>query len=439
MLHNGLAGHWFYIIFVMFLIGFFVAAKFAFTRLRRNAISDIKLSDKEKLFLGKQFINSNRYIHTMQFFIIALVMILGYLCLDMAEEFTRGLAYVFDVDLSYLSWIGLLIVVLLMTTLVLAVSEIVPKAIALTYPESVFMFSSHFAANIGKLIFPFVYIATTIGKLLLRSSKANVMSEIDLAHSEEEIRTLVSHSQLSGQIDKVESELIENVFDFVDRLAKEVMIPRQEVICLYTDNSYEENKAIIQDSKHTRYPLCEEDKDHIIGLIHVKDFWEQEEKARKNIRFIKREILIIPEVMKLSILIQTMRTQRIYQSIVVDEYGSMVGLVGLEDIVEELVGDIKGEHEEMRDQIVSLGGGAYDLDGTLLLEDAEELLQINLEDADEDTLGGFIFGLLGQTPELGDEVEYGSYRFKVIDLQGYRISRVEVTPIEEEEGSESHE
>ena len=154
-------------------------------------------------------------------------------------------------------------------------------------------------------------------------------------YSEEEIRMMISRSHEEGQLDQVESELIDNVFNFVDRMAKEVMVPRQDVDCVFVEDGYDEAMKVIRSKVHTRYPLCVEDKDHIIGLVHIKDLMERPNQARKDLRNIKRDILTVPEVMKLSTLLQYMRTRRIYLAVVVDEYGGMVGLVGLEDIIEE--------------------------------------------------------------------------------------------------------
>ena len=197
--------------------------------------------------------------------------------------------------------------------------------------------------------------------------------------------------------------------------------------------AYEEAMKVVRSTSHTRYPLCLEDKDHIIGLVHIKDLMERPNQAMKDLRNIKRDILTVPEVMKLSTLLQYMRTRRIYQAVVVDEYGGMVGLVGLEDIIEELVGDIQDEHEPHLPVTMSYSDGSFEFDGKVLVDEVSEMMNIHIEDSDSDTIGGYIFGLLGRTPIVGDTVDAYGYTFEVIKMQGYRISRLRVTPLPESE------
>ena len=255
-------------------------------------------------------------------------------------------------------------------------------------------------------------------------------NEIDMAHSEDEIRMLITASHKEGKIDPVESELIGNVFDFADRLAKEIMVPRQEIVCLYVEETMNQHLKTIRQSRHTRYPLCTEDKDHILGLIHIKDFMDLYIHKRSNLRLIKRPILMVPEIMPASQLLQLMRARRTYLATVVDEYGSTVGLIGLEDILEELVGNIRNEHSSEQEEIQPLPNGAYEFDGTVLLEDVEEMLHIPVEeDVDTDTIGGYVFYLLGHTPNVGEEVVIGSYKFSVLEVQGFRIARIKAVPM----------
>ena len=179
--------------------------------------------------------------------------------------------------------------------------------------------------------------------------------------------------------------------------------------------------------------LCQGDKDHIIGLVHIKDFMDAYIHKRSNLRLINRPILMVPEIMPAAQLLQLMRRRRTYLAIVVDEYGSTVGLIGLEDILEELVGNIQNEHTVEKEEIQPLENGAYEFAGTVLLEDVQDLLHIPVEeDVDADTIGGYVFYLLGHTPAVQEETRIGSYRFQVMEVQGFRISRLKATPMPEE-------
>lgn len=405
-------------------------AKFSFTRLRRNPLDEVEsLSESEIQRLEELYKHSSVYIHTVQFLIIASHALMGISLFGLLDTVLDLFPFVPADGPWHL--VAAIVVWLLGASGVLAIGEMVPKTLALSYPEEMISWGTRITSFVGRIAWPFIKLSAGLAHLFLGKKYPKILTEIDMIYTEDEIRHMVSHSHQGGAIDKEESELIDNVFDFVNRRVKEIMIPRNEVICLYVDDSFEENIKVVAESPHSRYPLCEEDKDHVVGLIHVKDLMEHREMAMRDLRSIRRNILFVPEVMLLPDLLQQMRTQRVYQAIVVDEYGGMVGMAGLEDIVEELVGDIKDEHEKKREQIVDLGDGSFEFEGTILIDEVEHVLQTDLTDADEDTLGGFIFGLLERSPEVGDKVRASGYEFTVIELHGYRISRALVKPIEE--------
>lgn len=283
-----------------------------------------------------------------------------------------------------------------------------------------------------KIGYPIIVLFNHAARAILALLGIKAASEADLAHSEEELRMIVSASHRGGVLNQMESELIDNVFDFADRLAREVMVPRQDMVCLFTDDPYEENIRVVRETHHTRYPLCTEDKDHVIGMIHLRDFMDIESvhTAEKDLRSIMREILVVPEGMSVAKLLQLMRRKRIHLAVVADEYGGTAGLVALEDILEEIVGDIQDEHDGFEEtEIQRLSDGAYEFDGRVLLDDVVDLLNIRLEEHEEDTIGGYIFGLLGRRPENGDNVNIGDYNFRVLKVNGFRIVRVKASPL----------
>jgi CBS domain containing-hemolysin-like protein len=277
--------------------------------------------------------------------------------------------------------------------------------------------------------------------LLYRAAKAILglmgvkpASEIELAHSEEELRMIVSASQRGGVLDKMESELIDNVFDFADRVVREVMVPRQDMICVFTEDTFEENMKVVRETGHTRYPLCLDDKDHVIGMIHIRDLMDfnMSDNDVKDFHTIMREVLVVPENMPVAQLLQLMRRKRTHLAVVADEYGGTAGLVTLEDVIEEIVGDIQDEHDEEEVEIIRLTDGAYEFDGRVLLEDVGEILHLNLEEHEEDTIGGYIFGVLGRGPEVGDQVNIDMYKFRVLAVTGFRVVRVKAEKMPQE-------
>lgn len=249
------------------------------------------------------------------------------------------------------------------------------------------------------------------------------------SHSEDELRKLVSASEKGGSIDAVESKLIDNVFDFADRVAREVMVPRQDMICLFTDDTLAENLEVIKATGHTRYPLCTEDRDHIIGMVHIRELMNVDEKDPKfTFTSVMREMEVVPESMSIAKILQIMQQKHAQMAVVADEYGGTAGLVTMEDLLEEIVGDIQDEHDADMPEVNKLPDGSYVFDGLVLLDEVSDVLNIKFEEPEEDTIGGYVFGLLGRQPEVGDKVTSEQYEFEVLASTGFRVLRVKVTP-----------
>lgn len=410
------------------IINSLVIAKFSFARLRAEQLEDMEdFTDEQKAYLKKVYLKPEKLINTAQYLVLFFVILLSTILSNIMEGILQYFKVSWAINGSWQMILVDLLFIFIMASIILLFGEIIPKALGLSYPEKHVIRGCKIVLAISKLVRPFVAIAAKIGYAIV--GDVRYKTEMDLVHTEDEIRLMVERSRKEGQLDHVESELIDNVFDFVDRIAKEVMIPRQNVDCIYVDDDFDETLKIIRKTAHSRYPLCEGDKDHIIGLVHIKDLMERQQEARSNIKRVRRDILTIPETMKLSTLLQFMRTKRIYLANVVDEYGGMVGLVGLEDILEELVGDIQDEHDENLPAVASFSDGSYEFDGMVLVDEVEDTMDIDIEDNDEDTIGGYVFGLLGRPPIKGDEVEIEGYTFTVIDMQGYRITRLKAVPL----------
>lgn len=407
---------------------FCVIGKFAFVQLRRESIEEmVRDGDTKARFLLKLYEKPAIFLGMAQLGMVISGMAAGavvFYVLYEAFPLLHGWIPLWAVGILYIC------VILLVCICVWVFGELIPKSIGLQRAEGGLKRVSHFLYSASRLFYPFIIFGNWLGQRLLKNRNLDVTNEIDMAHSEDEIRMLITASHKEGKIDPVESELIGNVFDFADRLAKEIMVPRQEIVCLYVEETMNQHLKTIRQSRHTRYPLCTEDKDHILGLIHIKDFMDLYIHKRSNLRLIKRPILMVPEIMPASQLLQLMRARRTYLATVVDEYGSTVGLIGLEDILEELVGNIRNEHSSEQEEIQPLPNGAYEFDGTVLLEDVEEMLHIPVEeDVDTDTIGGYVFYLLGHTPNVGEEVVIGSYKFSVLEVQGFRIARIKAVPM----------
>lgn len=331
--------------------------------------------------------------------------------------------------------IVMLMVLVIEAALLVLLSDLLPMAMMRKDEERMAFFAVRPFYIFQKIGYPIHVIVRqmAIACLPLLGIKRSELQNV--THSEEELRMLVTAGQRDGVLNEMESEIIDNVFDFSDLTAREIMIPRQEMICLYEEDSYEDNLKVIMDTKHTRYPLCAEDKDHVIGMVHLRDVLELEltAKADKELRAIMREILMVHEGMALTDILTMMRKKRIHMAAVADEYGGIAGFLAMEDLLEEIVGDIQDEHDDEAAEIESVEQGVYEFDGKVLLDEVTELLAIVLDEHEEDTIGGYVFGLLGRRPKKGDAVTIGNYRFTVLEVNGFRIVRLKATPIVKEE------
>ena len=246
-----------------------------------------------------------------------------------------------------------------------------------------------------------------------------------------EIRCIVEESHRSGRLNALENTLIKNSFDFFDLMARDVMIPRNEIVVFHFDEDLSEAmRRVLPKSHHTCYPVCIEDRDQIIGFIHVKDLLQGCLSGQLSLKKINREILTVPEVMPAPALLQLMKNRRIYLAVVVDEYGGTSGLVTLNDLVEELIGEIPQPAENVPYEIVRQKDGTYEFDGTVILEDVSDRLEIDLAGENKSaTIAGFVFSNLERIPKVGDYVDFSGWRFTVLRLSGFRIVRVKAEKV----------
>ena len=329
----------------------------------------------------------------------------------------------------------------IVTLLHVVVGELIPKSIAIQRAERMALLVVWPLYIFHKIGYPVITIFDRTAWALLKLMGIRPAKDAEVAHSEEELRMIVSASHRGGILNQMESELIDNVFDFADRLAREIMVPRQDMVCLFLEDELAENLAVVRKSGHTRYPLCHKDKDHVLGMVHIRDLMDAGifRDQDVDLRTLMREILVVPEGMSVAKLLQLMRRKKTHLAVVADEYGGTAGLVAFEDVIEEIVGEIQDEHDQEELEMQRLDNGRFEFDGRVLLDDVAEVLSIPLEDHEEDTIGGYVFGLLGRRPEVGDQVEIGGYQFEVLKAAGFRVVRVQARALDESEADETSE
>jgi CBS domain containing-hemolysin-like protein len=239
---------------------------------------------------------------------------------------------------------------------------------------------------------------------------------------------LLTESHRTGSLSASKRKLLENVFDYTRRSAKHIMVPRADIVHLSLLRTLPQNLDTIRQSQHTRYPLCSEDIDHVVGMIHAKDLFQPAEGLHDaaDLLKIKRDILFVPESRPLDLLQRDFQQKRVHMAIVVDEYGGTSGLVTLEDILEEIVGEIQDEFDTEAPRMESTPEG-YLVDGLVLLEEIAARLGITLPENESSTLGGFVIARLGRMARIGDLVSLDGYNAKVVEMKGRRVSKLLVT------------
>lgn len=316
----------------------------------------------------------------------------------------------------------------ILTLLVLIFGEITPKTIATFHAEKIAMTYSGVISLLIKVLTPVIFIINKLANgflFILGLDPGKKAASI----TEDELRTIVDVSHEEGVIEKEERQMIKNVFDFGDSQAKDVMIPRIDMTCVSIDSRYDEIISVFRTDKYTRLPVYEDSVDNVIGIINVKDLLLCEDKASFNVRDILRKPYYTYEFKKTSELMEELKKTSNNFTIVIDEYGSTVGMITLEDLLEEIVGEIRDEYDgDEVDDIIKVNDTEYIFSGTARLNDIEEYIELpDIEtdhESDYDSISGFIIDSLKRLPVLGDEVTIGNLRFVVEGCTKNRITKV---------------
>ncbi|MBE5889524.1 MAG: HlyC/CorC family transporter [Lachnospiraceae bacterium] len=321
-----------------------------------------------------------------------------------------------------------------LTLLVLIFGEITPKNIAAIYSEKISLAYGGIVYAWMTVITPVSFVINKIARGIMRLCRVDPNQKPD-SFTEDEIRSIVEESHEDGEIESEEKKMINNVFDLDDHYAKDVMVPRADMVFLPITASYQETVDIYRDNLFTRMPIYEGDHDNIVGMINMRDLILYEDKEHFDIRNILREAVFTHEHKKTSELMYEMRENSIAMEIVLDEYGSVAGLVTLEDLLEEIVGEIRDEYdEEEKNQIRQISELEYIVEGSMKLEDLQDRIGLDIESEDYDSIGGVIIGLLDHLPEAGEQVETENHIVLVVEaVEKNRIDSVHIYLPEKEE------
>ncbi|MCM3241199.1 hemolysin family protein [Cytobacillus firmus] len=427
-----------FIAILIALTAFFVTSEFAIVKIRSSRIDQlIEEGNKNAIAAKKVISNLDEYLSACQLGITITALGLGWLGEPTIEHLLRPVINSFGLPSSISHVISFSIAFAFITFLHVVVGELAPKTLAIQKAEAVTLLTTRPLIWFYRVMYPIIWALNGSARLLTSMFGLKPASEHELAHSEEELRIILSESYESGEINQSEFKYVNKIFEFDNRIAKEIMVPRTEIVSLSKDDTLEDFLQIVQEEKFTRYPIIDGDKDHIIGMANIKevmtDLIMNRELSSSTLESYIRPIIRVIDSIPIHELLLKMQKERIHMAILMDEYGGTSGLVTVEDIIEEIVGEIRDEFDMDEVPMVrKTEEGQYIIDSKVLVSEVNDLLGTGINDEDIDTIGGWIL-TENYEAKQGDMIEYENYRFKILDMEEHHIKYIEVTAVPETE------
>jgi CBS domain containing-hemolysin-like protein len=415
---------------------FFVAAEFALVSVRRTRIAELVENGRVGAEVVQKAIeNPDRVIAATQLGITLSSLALGWagepalshLILPLVSIFPKviqpGLSHSLSAAMAFL----------LITFLHVVIGELAPKSIALQDPERTALVVAGPTLFTERLFKPVIWALNGSGNALLRLLGIQPATGHQLVHSVEELKMIVSASAEGGVVQAEEREMLNAVFDFGDLVVRQVTVPRTEVVAVEADTPLEEIINLVTQTTYTKFPVYEDSLDQVIGIVHVRDLLNALKALGRPgcvARDIAREPLFVPETLLVSALLRLFRDNRQHMAIVLDEFGGTAGVVTLEDLLEEIVGEVSNLFDITIPGFETLPDGSILLDGLIQVEEVNDHLGLDLKEPYYDTIGGYVMGKLGRIPQLNDQVEADGVRLKVVEMDGLRVARVSLNRLD---------
>ena len=424
----------FVIAFLLFSNGFFVASEFAMVKVRKTRIEQLVNEGNYNAKIAMEALKDlDKFIAAVQLGVTISSIGLGWVGEGTLARIIEPL-FVFLPGISKTvatHTVSASIAFALITFFHVVIGELIPKSIALEYTEKTALWVAKPMQVLTFIFNPFIWLLNGFGNLVLKMLNIPHSHKGSLVHSTEELDMLVNASYDGGVLNETEKDMLHNVFKFSDLTAKQVMIPRTDMVCIPIDMPMEELYKVAAENQYTRYPVYEEDIDHITGLVHVKDLYSLSIKDETcPIEKIQRNILLVPETMTMDNLVLEFKKRKGQMAIVVDEFGGTSGLITLEDVLEEIFGEVQDEFdEEEESDIKEIAPNTYIANSIMRLDEFAEYFNIDedeIDDEDIDTIGGLVLKILGRLAEVNDTVKFDNFTFIVKELDGARITKLEI-------------
>lgn len=424
----------FLIVFLLLVNGFFVASEFALVKVRRTRLEQLSHEGDKRAKRALKLVNeTNKMLAAAQLGVTIASIALGWVAestmVQLVEPIIRIIPYVNSVLTAHL--IAVPLAFILVTYFHVLLGEQLPKCFALSHTDNLALIVATPMDMFITLFKPFVWVLMVSGDKILNI--CNVSSDdASLVHSTEELDMLVDASYNEGVLNETETEMLHNMFKFSDLMAKQAMTPRTDMVCIPDDISYDELTKFAIDNQYTRYPVYEEENiDKILGFIHVKDLYTLAMNNENfSIKKLIRPLMLIPETMTLDNLIIEFKKSHSQIAVVIDEFGGTSGLITLEDVLEEIIGDVQDEFDEEEDvNIEKVNDDTYLANGMMRIDELVKYFDLDealLEEDDVETIAGLVVKLLGRIAEVNDMVSYKGLTFTVIEVDGARVTKLKI-------------
>ncbi|MCQ6557635.1 hemolysin family protein [Paenibacillus mendelii] len=413
---------------LILLTAFFVATEFAIIKLRPSRVDQMVAEGlKNAQAVKKVTSNLDAYLSACQLGITITALGLGWLGEPTVEKMLHPLFERFAISESLSSILSFGIAFVVMTFLHVVLGELAPKTVAIQRAESISVFTAPIIIFFHKIMYPFIWTLNGSANAFVRILGMKPASEHGEAHSEEEIRIILSESYESGKINKTELSYVNRIFAFDELLAREIMVPRTDMVCLYANHSLEENMCTIKKEQYTRFPVAMGNKDNIIGIVNTKKFFlNYDNNPDFNFKELLQPVMTVPEGMPIKSLLKKMQQEQVQLALLLDEYGGTSGLITIEDILEEIVGEIRDEFDiDEKLEIEPMGMNNYVVLGNALIDDVNRTIGADLDHEEVDSIGGWLYS---HQPELekGIPWKHEQLTFTILEKDRHRIRKIEI-------------
>ena len=419
---------------LVILNGFFVACEFAIVKVRASQLDElVEQGNVQASFVKHVRAHLDAYLSATQLGVTLASLALGWIGEQFLVQILQPFFALVNIHShAFVTSVSIALAFISITFLHIVFGELAPKYIAIGDPVKVALRLVRPLRLFYLLFRPAIWLLHKSSNVILRGLlRIQPVTAPELAHSEEELRLILDQSEKSKEVSPLGRELVVNVLDLRDRVVRDIMTPRGEIVYLNLEDDFETNVQKAIESRHTRFPLCRENLDHTVGLIHIKELMPMLRDAQPDLLKIKRELISVPEMMELEKLLKLFLSKHAHLAMVIDEFGGTVGMVTMENVLEEVVGDIQDEFDTDKEEFRKIDENEFSVAGSLGLYELNDATGLELESADVSTIGGYVTHLLGHLPKQGEQVKIDNYLVTITQTDGRRVNQLHFKKVSE--------